>query len=112
MFILLKNIRSHVLLKHLNFKPSLPDSVASIRSVSSDKTISKGLFSSVRKLWSKHPLVSNCITYGILYSGSEFIQQTILRNVAEDGEEIKEYDFGTVFRLINQFLVSSVAVSG
>ena len=34
----------------------------------------------VKTLLSKHPLVANCVTYGLLYSGSEFLQQTIIRH--------------------------------
>ena len=33
----------------------------------------------VKTLLARHPLVSNCVTYGLLYSGSEFLQQTIIR---------------------------------
>ena len=33
----------------------------------------------VKTLLSKHPLLANCVTYGLLYSGSEFLQQTIIR---------------------------------
>ena len=39
----------------------------------------------VKTLLSKHPLVANCITYGLLYSGSEFLQQTIIRHQGFSG---------------------------
>ena len=34
----------------------------------------------VKSVLARHPLVTNCLTYGLLYSGSEFLQQTIIRH--------------------------------
>ena len=39
-----------------------------------------GVGGGVKPWLSKHPLVTNCLTYGLLYSGSEFLQQTIIRH--------------------------------
>ena len=66
------------------------------RSLSSKISNSKNLLSQTKSFLSSRPLLSNCITYGLLYSGSEFLQQTILKNV--DSEENGEYDFGSIFR--------------
>merc|ERR1719422_340364 len=51
--------------------------------------------SAAKSLLSKYPLVTNCLTYGLLYSGSEFLQQTILRTI---GGRTEDYDFGSVAR--------------
>ena len=48
---------------------------------------------------SKHPLLTNCVTYGLLYSGSEFLQQTIIRHIAEPGHA-KDYDLGSIARYV------------
>lgn len=37
---------------------------------------------SIRALSKKYPLVANCVTYGTLYAGAEFSQQTYLRKIA------------------------------
>ena len=34
---------------------------------------------SIRAFFKAKPLVANCITYGSLYTGAEFLQQTLLR---------------------------------
>merc|ERR1719397_1085817 len=51
---------------------------------------------SLRSLLATRPLLTNCITYGLLYSGSELIQQTLMKKVLAD--EPAEYDFGGIFR--------------
>ena len=95
---LLRNIRQLHVFKAQNLKKTLLESAVRIRNASTQKSgQSKGLMSSIKNVWNAHPLVSNCITYGILYSGSEFIQQTILRNVADEGD-VNDYDFATIFR--------------
>ena len=48
---------------------------------------------------SKHPLLTNCVTYGLLYSGSEFLQQTIIRHIAEPGHA-NDYDLGSIARYV------------
>jgi len=95
---LLKNI--HVF-KAQNLKKTLLEHTVRVRNFSTSKSgQNKGLISTIKNVWNSHPLISNCITYGILYSGSEFIQQTILRNVADDGK-VQDYDIATIFRSPN-----------
>merc|ERR1711915_39948 len=52
--------------------------------------------SKIKTLFSKHPLAANCVTYGTLYTGSEFLQQTIIR--ASDVDSQKGYDWGSIGR--------------
>merc|ERR1711953_1083073 len=50
----------------------------------------------VKTVLAKHPLITNCVTYGLLYSGSEFLQQTIIRNISTG--DSPDYDFGNIAR--------------
>eukprot|EP00092_Neocalanus_flemingeri_P060274 GFUD01072229.1.p1 GENE.GFUD01072229.1~~GFUD01072229.1.p1 ORF type:complete len:178 (-),score=33.05 GFUD01072229.1:212-745(-) len=52
--------------------------------------------SKVTAIFSKHPLVANCLTYGTLYTGSELLQQTILR-ATDDGDRTG-YDWESLAR--------------
>ena len=95
---LLRNIKQVHVFKAQNLKKTLLESAVRIRNASTQKSgHNKGLISTIKNAWNAHPLVSNCITYGILYSGSEYIKQTILRGRADEGD-VKDYDFATIFR--------------
>jgi len=52
--------------------------------------------SALKRAFAKRPLLSNCLTYGSLYAGAEFSQQTLLRKVLAD--ERQEYDLPLVGR--------------
>ena len=58
---------------------------------------SGGPLASIKSFLSKRPLVSNCVTYGLLYTGSEWLQQTIMIMGAEEGE-VRGYDTGSLLR--------------
>ena len=64
------------------------------------------LVSSARTLLARRPLVTNCATYGLLYSGSEWLQQTILR-YTEPGAG-HQYDLGTIARWVMGILYISL----
>ena len=51
---------------------------------------------SIRAFFKGRPLVANCITYGSLYMGAEFSQQTLLRKVLP--EKKQDYDMALVGR--------------
>ena len=93
MLFFLNKFKNHVL-KAATVQKAI--SVVTKRSLSNKISNSKNLLSQTKSFLSSRPLLSNCITYGLLYSGSEFLQQTILKNV-ESGEN-GEYDFGSIFR--------------
>ena len=58
-----------------------------------------GTLASIKSFLSKRPLVSNCVTYGLLYTGSEWLQQTIMIMGAEAEEvEVRGYDTGSLLR--------------
>ena len=63
------------------------------------KAPSPGPLASIKSFLAARPLASNCVTYGLLYTGSEFLQQTILMGVeaAEAGED-RGYDTGSLLR--------------
>merc|ERR1711862_1080037 len=50
------------------------------------------------------PLVTNCISYGLLYAGAEFSQQTFLRKVSSEPKQ--DYDMKLVGRY---FVLGSTA---
>jgi len=56
-----------------------------------------GLASKFKAVWRSQPLLSNCITYGLLYGGAEFSQQTLIRKVFPETPET--YDF----KLVGQY---------
>ena len=56
-----------------------------------------GALASLKSFLSKRPLVSNCVTYGLLYTGSEWLQQTIMI-VGGEMEEGEGYDMGPILR--------------
>ena len=58
-----------------------------------------GLLAPLKTLLSAQPLASNCIIHGLLYTGSEFLQQTIMLigDEAEKGED-GGYDTGPILR--------------
>ncbi len=39
------------------------------------------LLAAARRLFARRPLLANCATYGALYAGAEFSQQTVLRKL-------------------------------
>ena len=51
---------------------------------------------SLRAYLKGRPLLTNCITYGALYMGAEFSQQTLLRKVLP--EKKQDYDLAMVGR--------------
>ena len=51
---------------------------------------------SLRAYLKGRPLLANCITYGALYMGAEFSQQTLLRKVLP--EKKQDYDLALVGR--------------
>jgi len=51
---------------------------------------------SIRAFFKARPLVANCITYGSLYTGAEFLQQTLLRKVLPEKKE--DYDLAQLGR--------------
>merc|ERR1719330_1333399 len=51
---------------------------------------------SIRAFFKARPLVANCITYGSLYMGAEFSQQTLLRKVLPEKKE--DYDMAQLGR--------------
>ncbi|XP_023334090.1 mpv17-like protein [Eurytemora carolleeae] len=55
-----------------------------------------GLVGRVKHIFGSRPLLANCVVYGTLYSGSEFIQQTLLRKVFP--EQKSDYDFANIAR--------------
>ena len=73
--------------------------VPSVRLVTTNNApgSSPGPMAAVKAFLSARPLASNCITYGLLYTGSEFLQQTIMLVGAEEGED-KGYDTGSLLR--------------
>ena len=42
-------------------------------------TMLGGARAAVQAIFCRHPLLANCLTYGALYTGSELLQQSILR---------------------------------
>ena len=58
-----------------------------------------GTLAAIKSFLSKRPLASNCVTYGLLYTGSEWLQQTIMIMGAEAEEgEVRGYDTGSLLR--------------
>ncbi|XP_063215854.1 mpv17-like protein [Bacillus rossius redtenbacheri] len=51
----------------------------------------------LRKAFQKYPYVSNCLTYGTLYVGAEFLQQTLTRKILAEGDA-QPYDKGSLVR--------------
>jgi len=51
---------------------------------------------SIRAYFKGRPLLANCVTYGSLYMGAEFSQQTLLRKVLP--EKKQDYDLAMVGR--------------
>ena len=49
-------------------------------------------FRAMRSFLSRHPLLSNVTSYGALYVGAEFSQQTVIRALDGDGKN-KPYDW-------------------
>ena len=58
------------------------------------------MYSSTRAAIASRPLVANCVTYGLLYCGSEFLQQTILIRVLGEADN---YDLGALARCMTLF---------
>ena len=58
---------------------------------------SPGPLASARALLSSRPLVANCIIHGLLYTGSEFLQQSLMIILGED-EEDRGFDTGPILR--------------
>ena len=50
----------------------------------------------IRAFFKKRPLISNCISYGVLYMGAELSQQTLLRKVLPEKQQ--DFDLATVGR--------------
>merc|ERR1712088_910699 len=76
------------------FRPS--GALLRVVRVSLSRLSSSSSTTSLRSLLSTRPLLTNCITYGLLYSGSDLIQQTLMKKVLADTPE--EFDFGGIFR--------------
>ncbi|XP_066991554.2 mpv17-like protein isoform X3 [Anabrus simplex] len=55
------------------------------------------MFSAVKTMFSRHPLICNSVVYGILYTGAEFSQQTVTRKIMRKGEPVP-YDTGAIAR--------------
>ena len=97
MFYLLDKVKNVKCLQSV-IKRSL---VPSIRQVTTNNApgASPGPLASIKAFLSARPLASNCITYGLLYTGSEFLQQTIMLVGAEAEEgEVRGYDTGSLLR--------------
>ena len=56
------------------------------------------LVRSARWVLARRPLVTNCVTYGLLYSGSEWLQQTILRHTEPGAGH--QHDLATIARWV------------
>nr|CAD7255901.1 unnamed protein product [Timema shepardi] len=52
----------------------------------------------VKRVFQKHPFVSNCVVYGTLYVGAEFSQQTLSRKILSKKEPPEPYDIGSLAR--------------
>ena len=68
---------------------------------------------SIRAFFKARPLVANCITYGSLYMGAEFSQQTLLRLdhlftclACERSSVVAHFDWSRSHRLTNQNVIS------
>ena len=69
----------YITLVDTNFNP-VNGSVFKHLKISSKQLLKMYRFvSNIKTLFAKHPLAANCVTYGTLYTGSEFLQQTIIR---------------------------------
>lgn len=57
----------------------------------------------IRKLFERHPIVMNCLSYGSLYASAEISQQTIKNylnsNPSNGGKMAKKYDLTSIKRL-------------
>merc|ERR1712106_564530 len=58
----------------------------------------------VQAIFSRHPLAANCLTYGALYTGSELLQQSILRGGGGGGRA------GYDWPILGRFAVMGTAV--
>lgn len=72
--------------------------VSSVRLVNPHHASYPGPLASIKTFLSTQPLAANCIIHGLLYTGSEFLQQTIMIIGDEEGEEAREYDTGPLVR--------------
>ncbi|XP_066991553.2 mpv17-like protein isoform X2 [Anabrus simplex] len=54
------------------------------------------MFSAVKTMFSRHPLICNSVVYGILYTGAEFSQQTVTRKIMVDRP--KDYSVDSLAR--------------
>ena len=73
--------------------------VSSVRLVTTYHALSPGPLASIKTFLTTQPLASNCIIHGLLYTGSEFLQQTIMVIGGEaEEEEGRGYDTGPLVR--------------
>ena len=71
--------------------------VSSVRLVTPQHGSYPGPLASIKTFLSSQPLAANCIIHGLLYTGSEFLQQTIMLMGGEE-EEARGYDKGPLVR--------------
>ena len=96
MFYFLNKLRNVKVLK-LVIRRSL---VPLVRQVTTyNASASPGPLATIKTFLSSRPLVSNCIIHGLLYTGSEWLQQTIMiiGGELEEGED-RGYDTGPIIR--------------
>ena len=73
--------------------------VSSVRLVTPQHASYPGPLASIKTFLSTQPLAANCIIHGLLYTGSEFLQQTIMViGGEEEEEEARGYDTGPLVR--------------
>ena len=96
MFYFLNKLRNVKVLK-LVIRRSL---VPLVRQVTTyNASAAPGPLATIKTFLSSRPLVSNCIIHGLLYTGSEWLQQTIMiiGGELEEGED-RGYDTGPIIR--------------
>ena len=64
----------YIVTTHMLAKTSVSGSISVTQ-----MTMPGGARAAVQAIFSRHPLLANCLTYGALYTGSELLQQSILR---------------------------------
>ena len=94
MFYLLNKLKNVKVLK-LVIKRSLVPLVRQVTTYNASAT--PGSLAAIKTFLSSRPLVSNCIIHGLLYTGSEWLQQTIMI-VGGEMEEGEGYDMGPILR--------------
>ena len=95
MLLLLNKLKKAKFVKLVVLRSLLP----SVRKVNTYNAASLrlGLLAPLKGFLSAQPLASNCIIHGLLYTGSEFLQQTIMLIEAEEAED-GGYDTAPILR--------------